>query len=79
MELLVAAHRDVGGELVSAGGTGTASICASYPGVTEVQPGSFIFMDTDYRNAIGSTYANALTVLSTVISKPAPQTVLNSQ
>jgi D-serine deaminase-like pyridoxal phosphate-dependent protein len=57
-------------DVVTTGGTGTAEICASYPGITEVQPGSFIFMDTDYRNALGSTYANALTILSTVISRP---------
>ncbi|HEU5228461.1 MAG TPA: DSD1 family PLP-dependent enzyme [Ktedonobacteraceae bacterium] len=60
-------------EIVTTGGTGTIEVCAHYEGVTEVQPGSFIFMDTDYRNAIGSSYANALTILSTVISRPAPQ------
>lgn len=59
-------------EIVTTGGTGTAEICASSEGVTEVQPGSFVFMDTDYRNAIGPAYYNALTVLSTVISRPAP-------
>jgi D-serine deaminase-like pyridoxal phosphate-dependent protein len=59
-------------EIVTTGGTGTAEICAGYDGVTEVQPGSFIFMDTDYRNALGPVYSNALTILSTVISRPAP-------
>ncbi len=58
-------------ETVTTGGTGTAQICATCPEVTEVQPGSFIFMDTDYRQALGPAYANALTVLSTVISRPA--------
>jgi D-serine deaminase-like pyridoxal phosphate-dependent protein len=59
-------------EIVTTGGTGTAEICAACEGVTEVQPGSFIFMDTDYRNALGSTapYTNALTILSTVLSRP---------
>ncbi len=57
-------------EIVTTGGTGTAEICASCEGVTDVQPGSFIFMDTDYRNALGPVYANALTILSTVISRP---------
>ncbi len=57
-------------EIVTTGGTGTAEICASCEGVTEVQPGSFIFMDTDYRNALGPIYANALTILSTIISQP---------
>ncbi|PYH99880.1 hypothetical protein BO71DRAFT_84384 [Aspergillus ellipticus CBS 707.79] len=56
-------------EVVTTGGTGTAEFCASVPGVTELQPGSFIFMDTDYRNAVGSFYSNSLTLLSTVISQ----------
>ncbi len=56
--------------IVTTGGTGTAEICASCGGVTEVQPGSFIFMDTDYRSALGPIYTNALTILSTVISRP---------
>ncbi len=59
-------------EIVTTGGTGTAEICASCEGITEVQPGSFVFMDVDYRNAIGPIYANALTILSTVISRPTP-------
>jgi len=59
-------------EIVTTGGTGTAEICAGCDGITEVQPGSFIFMDTDYRNALGPVYSNALTILSTVISRPAP-------
>ncbi|GKT65783.1 metal-activated pyridoxal enzyme [Colletotrichum tofieldiae] len=56
-------------EVVTTGGTGTAEFCASVPGVTELQPGSFIFMDTDYRNAVGSFYSNSLTLLATVVSK----------
>jgi D-serine deaminase-like pyridoxal phosphate-dependent protein len=59
-------------QVVTTGGTGTAEICASCEGVTEVQPGSFVFMDTDYRNALGPIYSNALTILSTVISRPTP-------
>jgi D-serine deaminase-like pyridoxal phosphate-dependent protein len=57
-------------KVVTTGGTGTAEFCATSPGITEVQPGSFIFMDTDYRNAIGTRFSNSLTILSTVISKP---------
>ena len=55
--------------VVTTGGTGTAEFCATVPGVTELQPGSFIFMDTDYRNAVGSHYSNSLTLLATVVSK----------
>jgi D-serine deaminase-like pyridoxal phosphate-dependent protein len=60
--------------IVTTGGTGTWQYCARYreDGVTEVQPGSFIFMDVDYRNAIGNRYSNSLSVLATVISRPAP-------
>lgn len=60
--------------IVTTGGTGTCERCASHPGVTEVQPGSFIFLDRAYRDALGGrgNYANALTVLATVISLPAP-------
>ena len=62
-------------EVVTTGGTGTAEFCVTVPGVTEVQPGSFLFMDTDYRNAIGKFYSNSLTILSTVISKQGPRTI----
>ncbi|KAF2257269.1 hypothetical protein BU26DRAFT_414047 [Trematosphaeria pertusa] len=62
-------------EVVTTGGTGTAEFCVTVPGVTEVQPGSFLFMDTDYRNAVGSFYSNSLTILATVISKQGPKSV----
>lgn len=62
-------------EVVTTGGTGTAEFCAAVKGVTEVQPGSFLFMDTDYRNAVGTTYKNSLTILSTVLSAQGPKCV----
>ncbi|KAL5356137.1 hypothetical protein BJX96DRAFT_162222 [Aspergillus floccosus] len=62
-------------DVVTTGGTGTAEFCASVPGVTELQPGSFIFMDTDYRAAVGTFYSNSLTILSTVVSKQGPRAV----
>lgn len=65
-EALRAAGHDI--QVVTTGGTGTAEFCVTVPGVTEVQPGSFIFMDTDYRNAVGTFYSNSLTILSTVLS-----------
>lgn len=57
-------------DVVTTGGTGTGETCASVAGITEVQPGSFIFMDVAYRNATDAAYRNALRVVSTVISKP---------
>ena len=62
-------------DVVTTGGTGTTEFCASVPGVTELQPGSFIFMDTDYRNAVGTFYSNSLTILCTVVSKQGPRAV----
>ena len=71
------ALRDAGFDIqvVTTGGTGTAEFCASVPGITELQPGSFIFMDTDYRNALGNFYSNSLTLLATVVSKQGPRQV----
>jgi D-serine deaminase-like pyridoxal phosphate-dependent protein len=59
-------------DIVTTGGTGTCELCAGHPGVTEVQPGSFVFLDTSYRDSLGpgAGYANALVVLATVISRP---------
>lgn len=75
MERLATAAKDLraGGhkvDIVSSGGTGTAEFCAAHEVVTEVQPGSFIFMDVDYQDTAGVPYHPALTVLATVISRP---------
>jgi D-threonine aldolase len=63
MELLLAAHRDVGGDVVSGGGTGT-SACNPY--VTEMQAGSYALMDSAY-TAAGVGYVQALHVLGTIV------------
>ncbi len=55
--------------IVTTGGTGTYTFCAEHPRVTEVQPGSFIFMDSDYLSTPGLPFQSALTVLATVISQ----------
>jgi D-serine deaminase-like pyridoxal phosphate-dependent protein len=62
-----------GMEIVSAGGTGTHMITGKYPGVTEVEAGSYVFMDATYSKVEGlEGFGNALTVLTTVISLPRP-------
>ena len=64
MTLLHAAHRDVGGDIVSGGGTGTFDIniwC------TEIQAGSYALMDTAYAK-LGLPFRQALWVETTVIS-----------
>jgi D-serine deaminase-like pyridoxal phosphate-dependent protein len=55
-------------EIVSAGGTGTYSISGRFPGVTEIQAGSYPLMDTDYRT-VCQDFDLALSVLGTVISR----------
>jgi D-serine deaminase-like pyridoxal phosphate-dependent protein len=64
MDRLVAAHSDVGGEIVSAGGTGTYDL---HDRVTEIQAGSYALMDTQYAT-LGLPFRAALFVEATVIS-----------
>jgi len=64
MGLLLAAHTDVGGDLVSAGGTGTYAINTW---ATEIQAGSYALMDTSYAT-LGYPFGHALSILATVIS-----------
>ena len=55
-------------EVVSTAGTGTCQFAATWPHVTEVQPGSYVAMDSDYGRVQGLGYEHALTVLTSVIS-----------
>ncbi|MCR4427406.1 MAG: DSD1 family PLP-dependent enzyme [Firmicutes bacterium] len=57
-------------EIVSAGGTGTYDIAGTCPGITEIQAGSYIMMDTKYQAVEGLRFEQALTLLATVISRP---------
>ena len=59
-------------DIVSAGGTGTYSISGRVPGITEIQSGSYLVMDTDY-HTVRPEFAPALSVLGTVISKPSKE------
>jgi len=63
-------------EIVSGAGTGTYRLQHEY--YTEVQPGSYVFMDWRYKIS-APEFENALTVLSTVVSKPqADQAIIDS-
>jgi D-serine deaminase-like pyridoxal phosphate-dependent protein len=66
MALLLAAHGDVGGELVSAGGTGTFDL-HDRTGVTEVQAGSYALMDSAYAR-LGLPFGQAVFVVGTVLA-----------
>ncbi len=64
MAQLLAAHADVGGDIVSGGGTGT---WATNQSVTELQAGTYAVMDTDYAK-LDLPFRQALFVWATVIS-----------
>lgn len=64
MAVLLDAHREVGGDVVSAGGTGSYDLNLA---ATEIQAGSYALMDTAYAK-LGLPFGNALTVMATVIS-----------
>lgn len=55
-------------EIVSTAGTGTAQFASEFPEVTELQPGSYVLMDSDYAQVGGLDFATSLTILSTVVS-----------
>jgi D-serine deaminase-like pyridoxal phosphate-dependent protein len=64
--------------IVGGGGTGTFEIEAGSGVYTELQAGSYVFMDADYGRNLDesgmpvSTFRNSLFVLSTVMSAPRP-------
>lgn len=64
MGQLMLAAGEVGGEVISAGGTGTFDLNSW---ATEIQAGSYALMDTAY-GKLGLPFTQALTILSTVIS-----------
>jgi D-serine deaminase-like pyridoxal phosphate-dependent protein len=55
-------------EIVSAGGTGTFELTGSTDGVTEVQAGSYVFMDGRYLD-VRSDFETALTLHTTVLRR----------
>jgi D-serine deaminase-like pyridoxal phosphate-dependent protein len=73
MQSLVATKRQVEAagmpaDIVSCGGTVDYALAASFPGVTEIQAGSYLLMDTWYA-PFAPDFSPSLSVLGTVISK----------
>ena len=64
MDILTKVHGEVGGDLISAGGTGTFRINTW---ATEIQAGSYALMDVAYAK-LGLPFELAVSVLATVIS-----------
>ncbi len=69
MARLLAAHEEVGGDIVSAGGTGTYAVNTW---ANEIQAGSYVLMDTAYGALPDLPFAQALFVVGTVISHTPP-------
>jgi len=66
---------------VSVGSTPSLLIAAMHgvpleKGITEIRPGTYVFMDVGQGNAIGSYDSCAATVLATIISKPTATRVI---
>lgn len=63
-------------EVLTGGGTGSLMIDLEFGGLNELQPGSYVFMDSTYRRiawdakAARSPFANSLSVLAGVVSRP---------
>ena len=65
--------------IVSCAGTGLYRYSIQQPGITEIQAGGAIFMDAYYRHTCQVADLNyALTVLTTVVSRPAPSAIIDS-
>ena len=68
-------------EIFSGGGTGTYNIMTKVPGFTDVQVGSYVFMDTQYLeigNERGETFDDflpSLTVMTTVLNTYFPKRI----
>jgi len=68
-------------EIFSGGGTGTYNIMTAVPGFTDVQVGSYVFMDTQYldigneKGDVFDDFAPSLTVMTTVVNTYFPNRI----
>jgi D-serine deaminase-like pyridoxal phosphate-dependent protein len=62
-------------EVFTCGGTGTYDISGVYPGVTEHQAGSYVYMDPGYSEKVPA-FGLAFSLLCTVVSRPTPVSVV---
>ena len=71
-------------EIVTGASTGTYNIDADIEGLTELQSGSYVFMDVEYRRIGGQSgpvyddFAPALNVLATVIHRSGNKAIVDA-
>ncbi len=75
MSLEAVEYRGMPCRIVSAGGTGTYDITGRTQGITEVQAGSYVLMDTAYAK-LDLPFEKAFWVQGTVLSRPSPTLVV---
>jgi D-serine deaminase-like pyridoxal phosphate-dependent protein len=63
-------------DVVSGGGTGTFDLTGHCQGYTELQAGSYVFMDATYEKVI-EAFEPGLTVLATVVSRKGSTVVID--
>jgi len=63
------AHEGIPVDIVSGGGSNTHTLTGTYPGITELQAGSYSTMDV-HNKECGLPFEETLTVLATVVSRP---------
>ena len=61
-------HAGLPVEIVSVGGTGSYDVSGRFAGVTELQAGSYLLMETDYEE-VCPEFRTAIMVLTTVVSR----------
>jgi D-serine deaminase-like pyridoxal phosphate-dependent protein len=66
----------LGVAVVSAGATGTYDVTGAFPGITEVEAGSYITMDVQYRDVVGIDFECAVFVQAQVVSAARPGIVI---
>jgi D-serine deaminase-like pyridoxal phosphate-dependent protein len=73
--LALLARNGLPAQIVSGAGTGTYDVTGTLPFVTEVQTGSYVFMDSTYRK-IRAEFQPSLTLLTTIVSRPVPERIV---
>lgn len=77
----IASHRNIVLERISIGSTPSILLAAARneklnPAITEIRPGTYVYMDVGQAMATGDCSSCAATVLTRVISKPTPSRVV---